>query len=180
MLANRKVLINGRAYDWGSIDILINGALIIGISNISFSDSMNIQNLFGTGVYGSNIGYGHLVPKASITLSADELFVLGDVAINGILQNLPLFDIYVTFMFTENLEQFSDGDKSSEKLPRTIILKGCKIKNNGMDINQGDMNIDTKLDLFVSNIIWKAVTQDEILNNVGKIVSFVKTKYSSK
>lgn len=176
MLLNNRILVNGRAYDWGTINILINGASAISISNISFGESMNIQNLFGTSLYGSSIGYGHIVPKASITLNADELFVLGDIAINGVLQNLPLFDIYVTFMLDENIRQLGDGDKASEKLPRTIILKNCKIKNNGMEVGQGDMNIETKLDLFISHIVWKPITQADMINNVGKVVTFIKSK----
>jgi len=167
MLVNNKILLNGRAYDWGSIIIQIKGIPVIGVSAISFSEVQNTQNLYGTGLYPVHTAFGKIVPSASITLQSEEIFALQNIARDGILQNIPKFDIIISYMVfnyfgtvISELNSF-DSAKSMEdafiqdnNLPRTIVLKNCRFVSNGQSINQGDMSISYTYDLNLTHIIW--------------------------
>jgi hypothetical protein len=174
-LGNNNILLNGVAYDWGTIILLIEGVPVVGISSISFNETMNSQNLFGTGLYPIHTGFGKINSSASITLNADEIFALQNVAVNGILQNIPPFDIIITYMM-EELNFFD----SNAKLPRTIILKNCRFTNVGMDISQGDMDIKYQFNLSISHIIWKPITQDNLIKYGGLVLDTISELVGKK
>jgi len=184
MLLNNNIFINNKAYDWGSILVVIEGYPVIGISNISYSETMNHQNIYGTGLYPVHTGFGKVVPQASITLNADEIFTLQNVAVNGILQNLPPFDIMVTYNYAEELSNldFSSIIKDPTTLTdvkpaKTIILKNCRFTNVGFDVSQNDMNIEYRFNLSLSHIIWKPITQEDFKKLGNAIVNlFQSTK----
>jgi len=171
MVHDRGIILNGKAYDWGTIELFIQGVPIIGISNISLEDKMTTDNLYGTGPYVTHRGYGHIESNVSITLNADEIFALQNVAINGILSNLPPFDIIITMMLTDvfsvnpisifSYQGLADQELArlvTNKLPKTFVVKNCQFTNNGFSVNQGDMNIETTFSLIATHIVWKPIS----------------------
>lgn len=136
-------LINGEAYNWSQIALVILGVRVAGITAISYSDEQAMEDYFGAGTRPVSRGYGNITSQGSITLYAEEVERLQDVAPNGRIQDIAEFDIPVTFI-------------PKNGIPRTHTLRNCRFKNNGRDVSQGDMSIEIELPLQVSHIEWNA------------------------
>jgi len=139
-MIKRDILINGNAYNWGSITVVMGGNPLFGISNINYSEEMTVVNYMNHSPFPSKQGYGNINVVASATLDQYEISILESVATNARIQNLPRFDIIVIFTPDNNLF-------------RTLFIKNCKISTNGFDATQNDMNIETELNLNPTHII---------------------------
>ena len=149
MALKDNIFINEVAYDWGSIELLLQGIPVVGISEVSFNENFNTKNYGGTGVYPVHTGFGKNNCSASIVLNADDIFTLQNFAINGIIQNLPMFDIIVTF---RAIDYFND---LTSNLPRVVIIKNCRFTNSGIEVSQNDMDIKYKFNLSATHIVYK-------------------------
>jgi hypothetical protein len=131
-------LINGRAYDYTQIQILIGNVPIVSASSISYSETQEVTNNYGTGDRPVSVGLGAIEAEASIDIAMEDVEALRAESTNGSLLGLPFFDILVVFGNPQN--------------PTTHVLKNAKFRTDGVEAAQGDTNLSRSFDLYISNI----------------------------
>lgn len=141
-MPNNPPLINGRTYSWGDVKLNIMGVAVAGITKISYKDEQEMEDNFGAGNMPVNRGFGNTTSTASITLYSEEVMALEDVAPNGRIQEIPEFDIVVSYVHPNGLF-------------RTNILKNVRFKSNGRETETGSTKIEVEIPLQISHIIWK-------------------------
>jgi hypothetical protein len=136
-------LINGKSYEWSDITLNIMGVPIVGITNIEYSETQDMMNIYGAGRRPVSRGYGKIETEAKITLLMEEIENIMSVAPNRLIMDIPEFDI--TVAFTDDALQ-----------PRVHILKNVRFKNNGRTSATGDQSISVELELILSHVDWRS------------------------
>ena len=136
----KKVLINGKAYDWSQIIATINGTELNGVSAINYEETQEKANNYGTGSRPISRGRGRVEPTASITLDMTEVEKLTDSAPNRSLLEIPAFDVTITF---ENVGKVV-----------THVIKNCEFLNNVRGLEEGATGTSVELNLLPSHIVW--------------------------
>jgi hypothetical protein len=134
-----KANYNGVAYNFATISLKMFNEYIFGCSEISYSSTRNVVQNFGIGYFATSTSFDKYDNKASIGLHMEELQRLRDVAPEGRIQEIPMFDIQVSFT--------PPGQK-----PVVHTLKGCSFINDEVTGKTGDTLFLSKLDLMVSEI----------------------------
>lgn len=133
--------INGVGYTWGQIVLNILGSPIFGINSVNYTETQEIENTYGAGNFPVERGFGAIEFEGSIELHMKELELLQDIAPNGRLQEIPEFDIVVSYI--------------NEQRAVTHTLKSCRFKNNGRETSQGDTGIAQSIELAIGSIKWQ-------------------------
>ena len=138
---NGLPLINGTLYSWADIVATINGVPLNGITSIEYSDSQEVVNKYGAGLHPVGRSKGRITSTAKITLYQEEVESMQEQAPNGRIQDLPPFDITVTY------------------LPESGTVKADKIRNvqfsgNSRKWKEGDTGQEVELELIPSHIEW--------------------------
>jgi hypothetical protein len=137
------VLINGQSYSWAQITLSIGQNEIIGITKIGYTDNQEMQDNYGQGNKVVSRAYGNVKCEGSLTLDMVELQALQDLSPTGRIQDIKEFDVLVAFLP-------EDGDIVKHKLEK------CRFMNNGRDISQGAMVVETEINLIIASINWRA------------------------
>ena len=132
-------LINGHAYDWNSLIVTINGIPIIGISEINYSDNLDMDFDYGNSLFPVGRMYGKFKVDASITISVGESTLFERSASSGLVQNLPSFNMQIIH-------------SPSGQIPTVTVLHNVKLKGNSRGLSQNDMGPTVTYDLSVSHI----------------------------
>lgn len=135
------ILINGQAYDWGSVTATIAGVPISGVDAISYSETQNKTNNYGVGNRPVSRGAGRIEVEASITLHMEEIERLTNAAPNRNLLKVGAFDITVTFA--------NDG-----QIPVTHVIKNCEFASNSRSLEGDQTLISEELTLVASHVQW--------------------------
>lgn len=135
-------LINGRSYGWSDIVCSPGGVPVFGIKSINYQERQEIDNVYGAGSRPVSRGEGRITYEGSLTLSMEELEKLQAASPTGRIQEIPAFPIVVSF-------QPTTGQIVNH------VLKFCRFKNNGRQVNEGDMDISQQIDLTIGDIQWK-------------------------
>ena len=138
------VLINGYNYDWGSIIVTLNGVPVAGLKEVNYNEQQEIINHYGAGRYPVSRSKGRVTATASITLTADEVEALQKASLTGRLQDIPPFDITITYI------------KTTQNIV-THVLRDCQIVSNTRKVKENDSEIQVVLNLVLSKIEWKRV-----------------------
>lgn len=135
------VLINGTAYAWGDITANVLGTPVAGISAIKYSDSQEIEDNYGAGRLPVSRGYGEIKTTGNVTLHMEEVVALQKTVASKRLQDIPPFDIVVSYIPTS-------GNVTTD------ILRNVQFKGNGRDAKQGDTKLNVEIELIISHIEW--------------------------
>ncbi|WP_066836471.1 hypothetical protein [Rufibacter ruber] len=135
-------LINGVEYSWGNITISAMGQVINGISGISYDDKQMKENVYGAGNMPVARVYGKYEASGKITLHTKEIEALTKAAPNRRLQDIPQFNITVSFAPLDGSEIV------------THRLRGVEFVTNSRDLKNSDGAIETDLELIISHIEW--------------------------
>lgn len=133
--------INGELYAWADVKIGIGGTTLVGVTGIKYSDKQEVAKVYGAGRYPVGYGKGRIDCTGSITLLKEELVALQSVAPNGRIQDLPLFDITVSYL-------------PESGVITTDVLKNCKFTENKKEPKEGDTSISSEIELMIMNIKW--------------------------
>jgi len=133
-------LINGTGYSWGQIIVNVFNTVITGVTGITYDDTQAIEDNFGAGNHVVERGFGQIETTGSLTLHMSELERLTSIAPDRRLQNIPEFDVIVSYI--------------NEQGPVTHTLKNCRFKNNGREPSAGDTAIEKEIELAVGEIKW--------------------------
>lgn len=135
------VLINGTQAHWADIQLSIAGSTpLAGISEINYSVTRKIENIYGAGSQPIGVGFGNVEYTASITIKLNELKTLVDIAPEGDITQLPAFSMSVTWLDTE-FALISD------------TLLNCRFLSNDLKTKQGDTSIDVTIPMIFAGIV---------------------------
>ena len=141
MAANLIPLINGKAYEYADITCIILGVPIVGITAIEYGEEDNIENVYATGRYPIARGYGQIEPSAKITMLMNDAMNIVSAAPSGRLQEIPEFDIVVTFT-------------DANLIPVVHKIRNVRFKKNMISSSTGDTSIPIEMDLVISHVEW--------------------------
>jgi hypothetical protein len=139
MALNGIPLVNGKMYEYADIECVILGTPILGITSIEYGEEDNVENIYATGRYPVGRGYGQITPSAKITILMNEAMSIVSAAPNGRIQDIPEFDIIVTFT-------------DANLIPVVHKIRNVKFKKNMISASTGDTSIPIEIDLLPSHI----------------------------
>lgn len=126
---------------WNKITINLLGRDVVGISELSYSDTTKKENAYGAGNMPVGRTEGNYEAKASITLYKEEVDAITKSLPSGKrLQDIEPFDIIVLY------------DKKGEIKKDRINY--CEFTGNAVEVKQNDGSISVKCELIVSHIDW--------------------------
>lgn len=142
MAFSLPALINGKSYENADISVNIGGLVIAGVAALNYGEEDNIEGVYGAGRKQVSYGVGQIKPSGSITLLMEEMQNILAVSPNGRIQDLPFFNITVSYTDVNLV---------------TVIhrLVNCKFKTNKIDSKTGDTSIPIEIPLFIGDIKWK-------------------------
>lgn len=135
-------LINGKSYENADISVNIGGIVLAGIPAIKYGEEDGIEGVFGAGRKQVSYGNGQIKPSGSITILMEEMQNILAVSPNGRIQDLPLFNITVSYT-----------DASLVTVVHRLVK--CKFKTNMIDTKTGDTSIPIEIPLFIGDIKWQ-------------------------
>ena len=112
-----------------------------GIQRVTFCEIQQKQNNYGAARKPYNRTRGKIEYDGSIALFLDVVWTLIKSAPNGRIQDIPPFEI---------IHRVSFGAES-----RTYELKYCEFMENGIDLNEGDMNVVVELPIIIGDVVYK-------------------------
>ena len=137
-----RPLINGTSHSWVDITISVLDVPVPGVRSISYSETQEKVDNYGSGRRPVSRGRGKIETEANITLMSEEVLALEKAAPQRNILNIPPFDIIVSYIPQNSTNVTTD------------ILKNCEFKTNGRDTTEGDTMIEVELELICSHIEW--------------------------
>lgn len=131
------IKVNGKAYDWGDVDIKIPG-LALQVTEISYEDEREIEEIYGKGAKPRGYGTGNYKSSGKMTMLRDDYDGMLDYCKQkGIaFYNLDIPSIIVSYA--------NDGDRT-----RIDELRRVKFSKRSNKASQGDKKIAIELDFVV-------------------------------
>lgn len=142
-MATASGLINkfGKMAGWNSVTTNMLGRDVEGITELEYNDSVEKENIYGSGKYPIGRSEGNYAAKASITLLLEEVNALqNSLPPTKGLDSIAPFPIVVEYEY--------NGFKKKD------IIHNCEFKGRGIAVKQNDKTIAYKFELVVSHIWW--------------------------
>lgn len=129
---------------WNNVTLTMLGRDIEGITEISYNDSEEKENVYGAGKMPIGRGSGNYKGECSITLLLEEVVALQQSLGPGKrLTDIAPFDIAVSYEY----EGYIYKDR----------IRNCEFQGRGVEVKQNDKTIAQKFDLIVSHVDWNIV-----------------------
>ena len=142
-LNNGIPLINGIAYGWADVHVLIAGVPVTGIKAIEYADDQDVVNIQGAGRHPVARGKGRITSTGKITLLQEEVLAIQAKAPNHRIQDIAPFNVQVSYLP-------EDGHITHD------VIKDCQFKKNERKWAEGDTSQFVELELVVGSIKWGA------------------------
>lgn len=136
-------LINGQVYSWADVVVTIGGVPITGIVSVEYGEDQEVNNVYGAGRYPIGRAKGRITPSGKIELLQETVEDIQRLAPKGRLQDLPVFNVGVTYLNTQ-------GNIVHDN------LKNCSFKDNKRAWKEGETGKTCELELIPSHIDWGA------------------------
>jgi hypothetical protein len=134
--------INGFMYAWGSVEVMILGAVpLTGITSISYDEDEAMENNYGAGNFPIGQAVGPFKYTGDIEIYKEELIALQAYAPQGKIQMIPPFTIKIVY----------GGDESALVID---TLTNCRFMKNPFSSKSGDMKMVSKIPLLIGGIEW--------------------------
>lgn len=135
----------GTMQGWNAITVNLMGRDVEGISQLSYNDSMEKENVHGAGAYPVGRSRGNYTAEASMSLYKEEIDALkASLPIGKRMVDIAPFDIVVEYE-NDNGVIFKD------------VIRNCEFTNDGVEVSQGDGTITTDCELIISHIDWNVI-----------------------
>lgn len=145
MAAERIINKFGTMKGWNSVTVNLMGRDVEGITELSYNDSQEKENVYGAGPYPVGRSRGNYEAEASITLFKEEVDALKLAMPPGRrLLDVAPFDIVVEY-------EADDGMIYKD------VIRNCEFTNDGIEVSQADGTIATEYELIVSHIDWNVI-----------------------
>ena len=135
------VLVNGKAFDFVQITPLFLGVPLVSMSSITYEETQEKVNNFGTGNRPVSRGQGAIEATGSMELSMNDIEAIREVAPNGSLLLIPASDFVLVFGNPQNIQ--------------THVLKNLEFTNDGGTGTVGDTDLKLTLNFVISNVQYR-------------------------
>lgn len=136
-------LVNGTRHSWSSIELVLFGITITGITAISYKKKSNKTNEYGAGSEPVHRGKGNNEYEASITLMKYEVDrIHAALPAGSSLGDIAPFNIAVVYK--------PEGNDTL----KTDIIQNCEFLEQGIDTKQGDTKVEVQLPLLPGGILF--------------------------
>jgi hypothetical protein len=137
-------MINGKSYGWEDISTVLPYGEAIGIQNVEYSDSKELDPTYGRGSNPTGYGAGNYSAEGKITVSKEEYNKFIDYAkkLGTPLYKVPPFPIVVSYA---NDDQPTSTDE----------LKSCKVTKVSESRGQGDKESKVEMELKILGGIYR-------------------------
>lgn len=145
-MALKTVLINkfGKVAGWNNITATGLGRDFEGITELSYSDSVEKENIYGAAGAPIGRGEGNYAAEASITLIKEEADAMQlSLGQGARLTDIAPFDIAISYDYLGRI--YKDR------------IRNCEFTGRSVEVKQNDKVIATKFDLIVSHIDWNII-----------------------
>lgn len=136
-------LINGIEYNWSSVNFVISGTLIEGITDISYQENLTITPLYGRGNKANAYSVGNHEYTGSITIrksELDKLTVGAQNALKDTILHLEPFPINIVYKSLDETRIVSE------------ILVNCMFTSVDTSSSQGDEAVGVTLPFIYTDI----------------------------
>lgn len=140
-------VINGNVYDYSSCTITINGIPYQGVTEISYSDSLEPGELRGTGAYMRGRTRGEYKAEGSFTMGKKD-FEPVKLALK---RSLSGGFAETAFLITVVYQETGDSDVITD------LIEGCRIIKQENSHGGNSDALVTKIDLSVYRIRWNGL-----------------------
>lgn len=131
----------GKLTGWNNVTVNLLGRDVVGITELSYSDSTKKENAYGAGGMPVGRTEANYEAKASITLLKEEVDAIQKALPKGKrLQDIEPFEIIALY------------DRKGEILKDRINY--VEFTGNAVEVKQNDGSIAKKMELIVSTIDW--------------------------
>jgi hypothetical protein len=132
-------LINGVAFSWSSISLVLFGVPVVGITSIEYKRKQTKTNNYGAGVEPVSRGYGKKECDGSIEIYLDEWKRIIAAAPSRDPLDIGWFDIQVLYG-----NSIADATKD--------VLKAVEFMEDPFAAKEGDTKLTVKLPLIIAGI----------------------------
>ena len=136
-------LINGKAYEFTSINLVVLGVPIAEAKSISWNQKQDRKMNYGTARFPTSYGNGPISVDVKLTISMNEIEALRLSVPSGLLQDIPPFTISLWY-----------GDTGVGTVTQKIF--NCLFMDDGLNGNQGDTILFMDYNLIASNVVTEA------------------------
>jgi len=139
-------MINGRNYDWESIEIILPHGPLVQVESIEYGDKQEAEAIYGKGARPVGYGRGNYSAEGKLTIRREELSRLEAYArsLGKNIYTLPPFPIVVSYA-NEDQPQICDR------------LQQCQFTERSTSPKQGDKSVNVDLSfLILGGIEWGA------------------------
>ena len=131
----------GNVNGWNQHEVVLMGRKLVGISKIAYSDSTEIEAVYGAGGYPIGTGEGNYSAECSMTLLKEEVeALLNSLPAGSRLQDIPPVDVPV---------QTIRAGKVTKDVIRNFRFSGL-----GKEVNQNDKSVYLEMPCFCTHIDW--------------------------
>jgi hypothetical protein len=135
--------INGRLYDWESVEIKLPSGTAVGVAEISYNDEKGLEARYGKGAKARGYGRKNYKASGSMTLDRDEFEKLKAALGDNVYGNKP-FSIVVSY-------GTDDQPTVTDTLPDVLITKTDSSNTKQDSENVSQMKLDFTI---LSPIKW--------------------------
>jgi hypothetical protein len=135
-------LINSTRHSWASLEAKFNGQIYVGFSGITYSDSLDPESVYGTGVEPLGETDGEYSAEGSVEFLLAEFYHF--TAALGPGYKMVHFDVTVSYT-AAGIATITDE------------LIGCRIKKVNADQKRGPTGIVRPCDLYIRKILWNGL-----------------------
>lgn len=129
----------GTMAGWNNVTAILLGRELEGITELSYSDAVEMENVYGSGGMPIGRAQGNYSAKVSLTLYMEELIALQHSLPPGRrIQDIEPFDIPVQYDYKNYI--YKD------------VIRNCQFTNNGVEVKQNDKTIAVKFEMITSHI----------------------------
>lgn len=129
----------GTMAGWNNVTAVLLGRELEGITELSYSDAVEMENVYGSGGMPIGRAKGNYTAKVSLTLYMEELIALQHSLPPGSrIQDIEPFDIPVQYDYKNYI--YKD------------VIRNCQFTNNGVEVKQNDKTIAVKFEMITSHI----------------------------
>lgn len=152
------MLINGRMYDWASVELGIAGMPIPSFTSIEYEDSQDLKKVYGKGRKPVGYAKGNYDCSGKVTMhreAFEELqtvvpLIAAQLGRSGVtsLYDLPPIPVTVSY---------ANPDKPIVK----DTLKNVQFKSRKSSMSQGDDAATVEMDMFLDEVAWNGKTMKD-------------------
>lgn len=131
----------GNVAGWNQHEVVLLGRKLQGISKIQYSDSTEVEAVYGAGGYPIGTGEGNYSAECSMTLLKEEVEgLMASLPPGNRLQDIPPTDVPVLTI---------RGGKVTKDVIRNFRFTGL-----GKEVNQNDKSVYLEMPCFCTHIDW--------------------------